>query len=240
MCGESARIRSCSSSGGRDQSSWRSSGPIFSAYVASPSCGRNSARKRRPRGDRPRGRRRVRKRRRVVARARSERGRLLRRGRHRAPRPSRMHADARLLVAGHDRALDRGRPSPPRQERRMDVQPLRRSSSSVGSALRSRRGRPRPPRHPSPAGRSGRRTGISNRCAISLAGGGAGFRPRPLGRSGRVSTYSISRRAAISARTSAPNFPVAATASFTTERGRPSAGAPRAPPSAPPRWCDRG
>src|SRR4029450_10559430 len=43
MCGERARIRSCSSFADRDQSSSRSPGPIFSAYVGSPCCGSNES-----------------------------------------------------------------------------------------------------------------------------------------------------------------------------------------------------
>ena len=101
-------------------------GVIFSAYVApSPGCGSNAAS-----GSTASSSRAASSRRPLVDAARVEladRERLLRRdrARRRARRPSRWIVTPVSLVAGEDRALDRRRAAPARQERRVDVQPER-------------------------------------------------------------------------------------------------------------------
>ena len=57
--------------------------------------------------------------------------------------------------------------------------------------------------------------GMPSRSADAFAGGAASLRPRPAGRSGRVSSAATSCRAASRSSTSAPNGAVAATTSFT-------------------------
>ena len=248
MCGDSARTRRSSSSGGRSSRASRSAGPIFSAYVTpSPDCGVKSA----------------------VAAARSSsssRGELGRRARRPPRRRRRRRSGTRAcaaigpasssftvswivtpvsLVAGHDRALDRRGAAPARQQRRVDVQPERAVEQRLGDqqavgARRPRcrrledRGRRRAARAGGPGSRAARRR--------SFAGGAASCRPRPRGRSGRVSRYAISCCAASRSSTSAPNGAVAATAiRRRLPRREPAAAAgARAPRGAPPASSGRG
>ena len=93
---------------------------------------------------------------------------------------------AGLGVAGHDRALDRGRPAPARQQRRVDVEPE--VSVEQGSAGRSRRRRTSTiasaGSSTASSSRSGWSTGMPSRSAMTFAGGGSSRRPaarRPIG-----------------------------------------------------------
>ena len=143
MCGESARMRSWSSLAGRDQSSSRSAGPIFSAYVASPTWGENDVV----------GERLVDQRRREASRLlvdvarqscrrRSEIVRCAPIGPASSSSTSLITETRALLVAGHDRALDRSCSTPARKPRRVDVEPESRGrAGSPGSARRRRRRR---------------------------------------------------------------------------------------------------
>ena len=118
-------------------------------------------------------------------------------------------------VAGHDRALDRRRSAPARQQRRMDVEPEParraglRDQQPVGADDDDRR----PEARARPSGRSGWSTGMPSRSAASFAGGGV-ERPAPARAAGRAGSAAptTSCRAASRSSTSAPNGAVAATA----------------------------
>ena len=158
----------------------------------------------RPRARRPRRRRRP---------ARSGRLAAPRSARRRAPRRA-MDRDAGLVVARHDRALDRRGAAPARQQRRMDVEPERaleqlvRDQEAVGADDDRVGGDLDGSRRASRAARRGSRAAPPT----SFAGGGASCRPRPRGLSGRVSSCTTSCSAASRSSTSAPNGAVAATA----------------------------
>ena len=104
------------------------------------------------------------------------------------------HAGA--LVAGHDRALDRRRPAPARQQRGVHVQQLVRGQQRLLDQrpegahhqrirLRLARSVPRPMARSRCSGCS---SAIPSERARSATGGAASRRPRPRGRSGRLST----------------------------------------------------
>ena len=98
----------------------------------------------------------------------------------------------------------------------MDVEPETALEQRLGDqeAVGARRRPSRPAARAPPVGRSGCSTGMPSRSAACFAGGAASLRPRPAGRSGRVSSATTSCRAASRSSTSAPNGAVAATTSF--------------------------
>ena len=102
------------------------------------------------------------------------------------------HRDAGLVVAGHDRPLDGRRPTPARQQRRVDVQP------EVPLEQRCRDQPPVGDEHDRLGSSSGSSrlstTGSPSFSAVSFAGAGRSPRPRPAGASGCVRTNAISCR----------------------------------------------
>ena len=237
MCGESARTRRHESSGSSRFSS-RSAGVIFSAYVA-PSSACGDERRRfdhllEQAGGDLRG---------ALEDAAcvevADRERFLRRDRAGVERLDRLvDRHARLAVAREDRPLDRRRAAPPRQQRRMDVQPER-AREQPGRDVEAVRadddaldlgGQLRPLRlvdgdaelaapPPSPAARRA-------------------CRPRPRGASGRVSSQATSCVSARRSSTSAPSGAVAATP-MRISAGRRGAAASRAPLCGARRRCGR-
>ena len=94
-----------------------------------------------------------------------------------------MDRDAGLRVAGHERALDRRRAAPARQQRRVDVQP----EAALEQRLRDQQRRRRRGRSSSRRELELRRRplrlehGMPSRSAATFAGGAASLRPRPRG-----------------------------------------------------------
>ena len=143
-------------------------------------------------------------------------------------------ADAGALVAGHDRPLDRRRAAPARQQRGMDVEhrPARRAAAR-GSAGRRRRRRPPPAAAarirssaPSSLTLSAWSSSIPSSRAASAAGGGRVLRPRPLGRSGGVTTSagrcgeSASRRSTVGGELGGPEVDDSLTRRFVARGAR--------------------
>ena len=202
-----APVRS-SSAAGRDQSSARSAAvdlvgvgdPLRRPAPAAPAAPATPA----PAAARPARAPRARTAPAVVVRA--DRDPL--RGQDRARvelRPHLDHRHRRLGVAGHDRTLHRRRAPPARQRRGVQV------DQRVRAQQRRRAGSgrtPPPPRPPLPAAAALASCGCvscspSSRAAAAT-GGGRSARPRPLGRSGWLTTAATSTPAARHQRRAAP------------------------------------